>query len=141
MTTTIDFYLATEPEINACYSLVCKLVDKAYQQKKSIFIYANSAEEAKTLDDLLWTFRDDAFIPHNLYQEGDANIQIGYDVTPKDFNDILLNLTPHSPQFFQQFQRVLEIVPQNAKENSRKKFRFYRDKQCEITTHDLAKTT
>lgn len=139
--TTIDFYLATEPDINACYNLVCKLVDKAYQQKKSVYIYANSTTEAKILDDLLWTFRDDAFIPHGLYQETDDNIQIGHDVTPENFHDILLNLTPQPPQFFQQFQRVLEIVPQNAKETSRQKFRFYREKQCEITTHDLAKTT
>jgi len=138
---TIDFYLTQENTIDACYDLVCKLVDKAYQQKKSVYVAANSEQEAKILDDLLWIFRDDAFIPHSLYQQSDALIQIGYDTTPKAFDDILINLTPTPPAFFTQFQRVLEIVPQSAKTSGRQKFRFYRDQACEITTHDLAKTS
>lgn len=136
---TIDFYLTNDSTIEACYKLVCQLVDKAYQQKRSVYIHANSEPEAQTLDDLLWTFRDDAFIPHSLISQTDTNIQIGHNIEPKKFNDILINLTNEVPKFFQQFQRVLEIVPQSSKELARKKFRFYRDKSCEISSHDLTK--
>lgn len=137
--TTVDFYLTQDPTIESSYKLVCQLVDKAYQQKRSVYIHANSEKETQILDDLLWTFRDDAFIPHSLYSQSELNIQLGYDSEPKKFNDILINLTQETPTFFQQFQRILEIVPQSSKEQARQKFRFYRDKNCEITTHDLTK--
>lgn len=138
--TTIDFYLTNDATIETSYKLVCQLVDKAYLQKRSVYIHANSEKEAQVLDDLLWTFRDDAFIPHSLYSQSELNIQLGHGSEPKKLNDILINLTHETPMFFQQFQRVLEIVPQAAKDQARQKFRFYRDKNCEITTHDLTKT-
>lgn len=137
---TIDFYLVKEPSLESCYSFVCKLVDKAYQQKFSVYVHANSVEEANILDDLIWIFRDDAFIPHNLVGAGSENIQIGYKQQPSDITDILINLTAEIPEFANQFQRVLEIVPQNQKQKSREKYRMYRDQNCEINTHDLTKS-
>ncbi len=139
---TIDFYLVSEPAVENCYSFICKLIDKAYQQQCSVYIHTNSTAETATLDDLLWIFRDDAFIPHSLAGPGSSpeKIQIGNDTKPEKINDVLINLTSKVPAFFNQFQRVLEIVPQNQKEYGRKKFRVYRDQECEITTHDLTKS-
>lgn len=137
---TTDFYLAVEENLESSYKLVCKLVDKAYQQKRGVFILANNEAEAKILDDLLWIFKDDGFIPHSLYGQSDAKIQIGYGVSSNTFNDIFLNLTPAVPEYYQQFQRILEIVPQDQKEIARKKYRFYKDNNCEVTTHDLSKS-
>lgn len=137
--TTIDFYLANENTLSEVYPLVCKLVDKAYQQKYSVYLHVNTEEEAKILDDLLWIFRDDAFIPHSLYQESNANIQIGFNITPENFNDILINLTPDVPPFFTNFQRALEIVPKELKEKARQKYRYYRDLDYDLTTYDLTK--
>lgn len=136
---TIDFYLLPELVLEDCYRLVCKLVDKAYLQKRSVYIHTNSANETATLDDLLWIFRDDAFIPHGPVGKSNENIQIGYDVKPKNVNDILINLTEQIPTFINNFQRVLEIIPQKQKLNGRKKYRLYRDQNYEITTHDLTK--
>ena len=135
-----DFYLATETGFDQCLPLVCKLVDKAYQQQHAVFILVPSEILAKTLDDLLWTFRDDAFIPHSLQHQSQLNIQIGFDQTAPKLQDIFINLTSVIPDFFPQFQRILEIVPQDQKDTARKKFRFYKEKNCEITTHDLTKT-
>lgn len=136
----IDFYLTKEPTYETCYSLVCKLVDKAYQQKRSVYIHTENQKTAQQLDDLIWIFRDDAFIPHSLFSKSDSNIQIGYKgIVPQNFNDILINITAEVPEFFKQFQRILEIIPEELKTLGRQKFRFYRDKQCEITTHDLSK--
>ncbi len=143
MPTTVDFYLVSEPLISEAYRFVCRLVDKAYTQKCCVYVHANSPEEAKTLDDLLWTFRDDAFIPHELFEKNPPSpnvpIQIGYKTVPESDQNILVNLTEQVPEFFQQFKRVLEIVPNNdaAKKISRNKFRTYREKNCEMTTHNL----
>jgi DNA polymerase-3 subunit chi len=143
----VDFYLISEAQITEAYRFICRLVDKAYQQKSRIYVHANSLEEAKTLDDLLWTFRDDGFIPHEIYEGKPASsslvfIRIGFKNAPADDQDILVNLTETVPEFFPQFQRVLEIVPnnENAKKISRNKFRIYREKNCELNTHDLVKS-
>lgn len=141
----VDFYILTEPSVEAAYNFICRLADKAYQQKHQIYIYANSPAEAKSLDELLWIFRDDAFIPHCI--EGEITdpvppILIGSQTTPMQTHGILLNLTPEIPTFIDGFQRVIELVANepNAKDRGRKKFRDYRDKKYEITTHDLTKT-
>lgn len=138
--TNVDFYLVKEAKIEDCYAFVCKLVDKVFQQRHQLYINTNSKEECNILDDLLWTFRDDAFIPHNIYGSSKSNIQLGFNLDPTEHKNILLNLTPVSPPFHDRFQRILEIVPQNMKENSRQKFRVYREKNYEIATHDLTKS-
>jgi DNA polymerase-3 subunit chi len=140
----IDFYILNETPAEYLRT-VCRLIDKAFQQKHQVYVQANSSQEAKVLDDLLWTFRDDSFIPHDILEKNapaTVPIQIGFDIIPKHHKDILLNLSPEAPEFFTQFKRVLEIVPNDdgARKISRKKFKLYRDKSCELKTHDLTKT-
>lgn len=136
---SIDFYLLNENQLADCYRIICRLIDKAYDQKHTIYIHTNSAEEARTLDELIWTFRDDSFIPHGLNNKSDAPIQLGLPTDKPNLTDILINLTPEIPTFIIQFNRVLEIVPQELKQNARTKYKNYRDQECPITTHDLTK--
>lgn len=140
----IDFYIVNEAPITACYRFACRLVDKAYQQKHQLYLHSNSMEEAKILDDLLWTFRDDGFIPHEILEKNippTVPVQLGFDVTPQHQQDILLSLTPTVPEFFAQFNRILEIVPNDeaSRNTARKKFRFYRENNCQLKIHDLTK--
>lgn len=138
---TIDFYLINEPVPE---TFACRLVDKIYQQKHLVYIHTASLEAAKKLDDSLWTFRDISFIPHCLHGESSTPmplIQIGHAAHPEAPYDILINLTHDIPNFFNHYKRVIEIVPQEKdwKESARKKYRVYKDKGCELTTHDLTK--
>jgi DNA polymerase-3 subunit chi len=143
---TVDFYLLTENSLETAYGFICRLLDKIYQQKHHAYVYANSQIEAKILDDLLWTFRDDAFIPHCLYGEVTdpmPSIQIGFaNMEPQPVPTILLNLTPEIPPFAFKFQRIVELVvnESSAKTLGRQKYRQYRENNCELNTHDLIKT-
>jgi DNA polymerase-3 subunit chi len=99
--------------------------------------------QANQLDELLWTYRDDSFLPHNLYGEGPEPappIQIGCQVTPLKHRDILLNLSDDVPDFFPQFARILEIVTNEANIQTigREHYRHYRACGHEISTHKLA---
>jgi DNA polymerase-3 subunit chi len=105
-------------------------------------VNTDSPVQAKQLDELLWTYREDSFLPHNLYGDGPEPappIQIGYLVTPEKHRDIMLNLSTTIPDFYQQFARVLEIVStepdiQNA---ARENYRQYRTQGHDINTHKL----
>ena len=43
-----------------------KLVDKAWQQGDRVCLLCDTEDHAKELDDLLWNFTPEAYIPHSL---------------------------------------------------------------------------
>ena len=43
-----------------------KLVDKAWQQGDRVCVLCDTEEQALELDDLLWNFTPEAFIPHSI---------------------------------------------------------------------------
>lgn len=136
--TAIDFYILPEASPLSRLQFVCRLIEKIYQQKHRIYIHAENKMQAHQLDELLWTYRDDSFLPHNLYGEGPEPappIQIGFEVTPEKQRDVLINLTAQVPVFHAQFQRVLEIVAQDAQEAARERYRFYRAQQFTLNTY------
>ncbi len=137
-----DFYLLTG-ETQDPLLIVCRLLEKAYLRGHKVFVYSASKQEAENLDELLWTFKDNSFIPHNLQGEGPEPpppIQIGYGEEPRGFDDILVNLRPEIPPFYSRFRRVIEIVAneETAKESSRSRYREYRAKKCDLQTHNIA---
>ncbi|RUR11913.1 DNA polymerase III subunit chi [Legionella sp. km772] len=138
----VDFYLLSDDQPNAHWLVACRLLEKAYLKGHRVFVYCSNQHEAETLDELLWTFKDDSFIPHNLEGEGPEPppaIHIGYNKEPRGFNDILLNLSHHIPPFYPKFKRVIELVvnKEEAKEKSRLHYKEYRAQGCELFTHAL----
>lgn len=138
----VDFYLLKENNAEAPWLVACRLLEKAYQRRHRIFVLCNSKENAEYLDELLWTYKNDSFIPHNLQGEGPEPappVQIGYDITPSGFNDILLNMASSIPPFFLQFRRIMQIVgaDEPAKNLAREHYREYRANHCQLHTHHL----
>jgi DNA polymerase-3 subunit chi len=120
----------------------CRLIEKAYKQKHRIYVHAEDRAMAHQLDEMLWTYREDSFLPHNLHGEGPEPpppIQIGFENAPEKHRDILINLNPQIPEFHPQFARVLELIVNDAaaQEMGRERYRFYRTQGFEINTHKL----
>ncbi len=136
----IDFYILSE---NASQlPLACQLVEKAYQQNHKIYIQTENLVLAEELDQLLWTYRDNSFLPHSLVQkklEPRPPIQIGFGPISEDHSDILINLSHDVPNFYHKFSRILEVVSSHPdhQTRARERFRFYRTEACEINTHKL----
>ena len=133
----VDFYVlgADEPE-----RVVCRLVDKAYAQGHTVYILVQSQEQAERLDGLLWSFRQDSFIGHEIDADGaDSPVRIGWASEPRDDFDVLVNLTPEVPPFHQRFVRVAELVCGDGEQRTlaRERFRYYRQHGCEVHSHDL----
>ncbi len=139
---TIDFYILDTSSGQRSLLFACRLLEKAYEAAQSVYIHAPSQEEAERLDQLLWTYRDDSFIPHNLYQAADPfppPIQIGYGETPPPHQAILLNLASAVPAFYQQFPRIIEIVfsDPSVQQLARERYRYYRDQGCNMTNYKI----
>jgi len=52
---------------------------------------------------------------------------------------VLINLAGDVPEFFSRYQRVAEVVDANAtrREQSRERYRFYRDRGYKLNTHQV----
>lgn len=138
----VDFYLLADEAPDADWRLACRLIEKAYLRGHRVFVYCENKDDAEHLDELLWTFKDDSFIPHHLQGEGPEPpppVQIGYGQTPRGFNDILINMADTIPDFAERFKRVIEIVAANeaAKANSRLHYKTYRSRGCSLHLHDI----
>lgn len=140
----VDFYLLDKTEPDALWLLTCRLIEKAYAHGHRVFVQCKDQHDAERLDELLWTYKEDSFVPHNLQGEGPEPpppVQIGFDKEPRGFNDILINMTDPVPPFFTRFKRVIEIVAANeeAKTIGRHHYRHYRGSGCELQTHNISK--
>jgi len=135
----IDFYILSEGN---CLQLACKLIEKAYKNRHRVYVHTENETVAHQLDELLWTYKEESFIPHNLYGEGPdpaPPIQIGFANTPEKHRDILINLSNEIPGFHKQFARIMELVPNSStiQERARENYRIYRSNGYDIQTHKL----
>ena len=133
----VDFYLLTDADPRARARVACRLAEKAFSAGQRVHLHCADVAEAETLDKLLWTFRDKAFVPHGLVGS-DEPIEIGH-AEPAATAAVLINLTDEVPGWYARFERVAEIVgaADPSKHAGRARFRFYRDRGCTPTTHDV----
>jgi len=143
--TQVDFYILASDSDEARLLLACKIVDKATQLDHQVFVHSTSDHEASQLDELLWTFSQGSFIPHRVVREEldqppPEKVLIGVNSAPAPGRwDVLVNLAPDVPEFFSRYERVAEVVDANAvrREQSRDRYRFYRDRGYKLNTHQL----
>ena len=138
--TRVDFYVVSEAGEEARLTVAARLVDKALSRGHRLFINAQTEQQARQLDQVLWTFRPESFIPHALIcDDTSAAVVIGWGQEPSNHDDVLINLEYTAPSFFSRFIRVAEVVTQDEKSLGalRAAWRFYRDRGYPLHKHDL----
>jgi len=139
----VDFYVLPAAGETARNTFACRLAEKAYRLDNSVHIQASDRRSAEQLDDLLWTFRDGSFVPHEVSNradgKGESPVIISFDPESQIGGDLLINLTDTIPGNLGSFPRVAEIVTSddNARQQSRKRFATYRDQGHSLETHKL----
>ncbi len=134
--TRIDFYQIAGDET----IFTCRLIDKVYRKGHLIYVHTATEQQANTLDEQLWTYRPDSFIPHALQSLGQsAPIKIGCNHEPNEHQDVLINLSGEIPLWFSRFDRVAEVVPvdQNSRQSARKNYTFYKDRGYTLNYHKM----
>jgi DNA polymerase-3 subunit chi len=141
--TRIDFYILQDHQSRNRELMACRIAEKAWRQTHKVHIHTGSRAQSQLIDDLLWTFQDGSFIPHEI---GSATselcpISIDHETEPQ-CHDVLINLASEVPFFFSRFERVSEIIDQDpqCQEAGRERYRFYRDRGYELDTHKIGST-
>ncbi|OGT59838.1 MAG: hypothetical protein A3F14_05940 [Gammaproteobacteria bacterium RIFCSPHIGHO2_12_FULL_43_28] len=146
--TQIDFYVLDQGNKREAESFACRLLEKAVQTSEVIYVHTASLLQAQQLDALLWTYREDSFLPHALYdeeKEAAIPIRIGFAAPDTDYlenmatNGLLVNLTTETPAFYRAFPRMMEIVfsDPSMQQLARERYRQYREEGHSINTHKI----
>jgi len=136
--TRIDFYQIDSDEKELAFT--CRLIAKIHSQGHKVYVHTKSEQQALELDDLLWTYRADRFIPHSLNVDNDgAPILIGYGNDPDCHKEVMVNLCGDVPSFFSQFQRVTEVVPKDKekRDSARSSYKFYQERGYQLKYHNI----
>lgn len=133
-----DFYLLTTTSLNERDHFACRLVEKAFLAKHTLFVATDTDEEADAFDQLLWAFRPDSFVPHTRQAAPHSPVVIGRApfTTPCD---IWLHLSDQLPPGDLPCSRLIEIVPNipPLQETARQRFRHYRQLGYTLQTHNV----
>lgn len=138
--TQIDFYILPETTSDARWLFACRLIDKVQRMGIRTLVVMDNEAEARQLDELLWTFKPESFIPHQLINGGKpAQVEITYDTETGDHQGLLLNLSKIVPPYFSRFERLSEVVIQEPQslQTSRERFGFYKQRGYPIETRKL----
>jgi len=161
--TRVDFYVLPDADADNRNTLICKLAEKAFRHDKPVFIHADDQSLLQQLDDHLWNFRRDSFVPHRLLEGSNANplnepddsaanvianaehSQIDTDPVqlstggPSTDRVVLINLASKVPPFFSRFERALEVINQadSVRDSARERYRFYQQRGYPLKTHKM----
>ncbi len=143
--TQVDFYLVEDQQAHNRERLACRIADKAWTLGKRVFIHTRDRAQAEQIDHLLWTQRQGSFLPHEIVGSKEYDvataIHIGFGQEPGNSDtQVLINLCDQVPGFFSRFQRVAEVVNDEAdvKQQARVRYQFYRDRGYQLETHKLS---
>jgi len=121
----------------------CRLVRKIYRTGQRVLVCADDRSMLTAFDQALWAFSATDFIPHVMTGdplEAETPVLLGTSADHVACHEVLVNLGQSTPAGFARFERLIEIVSVDLadREPGRARWRFYRDRGYQVTTHDIA---
>ena len=137
-----DFYLIDKPRFREQpLLLVCELAKRAFAAGLPTLVLARDMAQAEALDDLLWSFDPDEYLPHQIAgmdeDEDEAPILIATPETDPAPRPLLINLRDDVPAGG--FDRVLEVVPADpaARGPLRARWKHYQSLGFDLKKFDM----
>lgn len=139
----VDFYVLEGSDARERWKFACRVIDKAFQAEQRVLVCFDNDADLQAFDDLLWTFADQAFIPHEAVNaESDweeAPVLLSAGKAPPGSADVLINLASNVPAAAAATARVMEIIDADParRQAGRVRFKQYREQGIEPTTHNI----
>lgn len=139
--TRVDFYELPDLGEEARARFACRLALKGRDAEFSVTLLTRDEAAAQDLDDLMWQYPRERFLPHSLGAQPDkkSRIHIAVKALGESSGEqrLLVNLTDDPPEGWERFSRVAEIVVASSRAASREKYRYYRTQVNELHHHRL----
>ena len=139
----VDFYVLEESSAAGRLRLACRLAEKAYLAAQVALVWHTDVQELKAFDDMLWTFMDGSFVPHEMLTAGASSTEtpvlLSAGTAPPVPVDIIINLAPDVPTCLAQTRRVAEIIDgdDSRRRAGRSRFKAYRDLGIQPASHNI----
>ena len=137
-----DFYLIDKPRFREePLLLVCELARKAFDAGFPTLVLARDTAQAEAIDDLMWSFDPDAYLPHQIAGSDEEDeltpILILAPDTDSPMRPMVINLRDAAVEG--DFERVLEVVPADpaARTPLRERWKQYQARGLELNKHDM----
>ena len=137
-----DFYLIGKPRFREQpLLLVCELARTAVHAGQPLLVLAASAQQAEALDDLMWSFDPDEFLPHQIAGMDEDEDEVEVLIAPPEQSPALrpLVLNLRDAPVPAGFERVLEVVPADpsARAPLRERWKHYQALGVELNKFDM----
>ena len=122
---------------------VCKLVEKGFKQKiQPIYIQTKNQQQAIQLDKLLWTFKQDSFIPHTIVGNSGLDstpVQIGWNENQFHTAAAIVNLSEEIPISYLESKKIHEIIDDDEvkKNKARERWKNYKSEGCHLGVYQI----
>jgi DNA polymerase III subunit chi len=137
----VDFYVLSADAPDARLRYACRLAERAVEQGCQVYIHT---QDVQRLDDMLWTFSDGSFLPHEVYrgqapEHARVMVMVGSEVGPQSHRGLLINLMDAMPPDVNAYDRIAEIVDVDPerKRTARDRYKQYREQGCAMESHNL----
>ena len=144
--TNVIFYILPEtgsntPELSSQLIEACSIAAFYYLKNNKVFIYTDNQEDAFAVDEYLWQFDGESFVPHNLLGEGPrygTPVEISWQ-TPTHSRQVLINLSANVPDFSLKFQQIIDFVPaqEQLKIAARTRYSTYKKMGLTLSTQTV----
>ncbi|MXZ80736.1 MAG: DNA polymerase III subunit chi [Gammaproteobacteria bacterium] len=140
----VDFYILDQADRRSKLQFACRLVQKIRGLDLKVMVQTSDSNQSAEVDRLLWTFRQNSFIPHGIIRKGaltwaDYPVQISHAHHDPDHADVLVNLREQVSEEHFKYDRVVELVggDEADRASARNRYRSYRDQGVEPKTHRM----
>ena len=122
----IEFYAIEKPRfLGKPLELVCVLAQKAFESNTPALILVESMAHAEALDELLWSWNDDAFIPHQVAgDEDDVDCPVLIVPPEADSPARPLTINLRSQAAADGAVRIIELIPDDEQEKQAARSRW-----------------
>jgi DNA polymerase-3 subunit chi len=145
----IDFYTLAEGSRTPRLKAICQLVEKSFLGGERVLVWLQDDPQLATFDNLLWTFGDRAFVPHEPLARDPASCEAPVqlfagaslpDAAKSSGFSTLVTLREEASSDALGFDRVVEVVDAEpaCRNAGRARFRFYRERGHTPSHHELS---
>jgi DNA polymerase-3 subunit chi len=138
----VNFYLLKQDSEQARRALACRLAEQQAKQGQRVCILTDSPEQAQEVDQLLWSFTPESFVPHALDSAPAAatvSVLIGHGTEAPAGTTCILNLGSDAPLSQPTLNAIAEFVlnDDDSKARSRTRWNLYKQLGYELQHHQL----
>lgn len=118
---------------------IFEISEQAYKSRECVLIYVENADRAAAIDRILWILKQEAFIPHKIFQSHESGSGVPIAIVTEETNPVeakILIADAHcSLDFACGFASIHEFVMRTSpqiQQACRDRFRAYRDREIPV---------